>query len=151
MRLLVTGGAGFIGSNFVHHVVGHTDHDVTVLDKLTYAGNRASLDGLPESRVRFVQGDIADAELVDSLVAESDAVAATISTISTISAPSTAGGQDAPGGQHGRDGAQADQELTAGRCRNGHGDCSSGSTPEPSNEKPSKEFPDVSPMSPNTC
>jgi len=74
MRLLVTGGAGFIGSNFVHHVVGSTDHHVTVLDKLTYAGNRASLDGLPENRVRFVQGDIADPELVDSLVAEADAV-----------------------------------------------------------------------------
>ena len=59
MRLLVTGGAGFIGSNFVHHVVEHTDHHVTVLDKLTYAGNRASLDGLPESRVRFVQGEAA--------------------------------------------------------------------------------------------
>ena len=44
-KLLVTGGAGFIGSNFVHHVIEHTDHHVTVLDKLTYAGNRASLDG----------------------------------------------------------------------------------------------------------
>ena len=74
MRLLVTGGAGFIGSNFVHHVIEHTDHDVMVLDKLTYAGNRASLDGLPEERVRFVQGDIADAAVVDGLVAESDAV-----------------------------------------------------------------------------
>ncbi|GAA5148552.1 dTDP-glucose 4,6-dehydratase [Microbacterium pseudoresistens] len=73
-RLLVTGGAGFIGSNFVHHVVAHTDHHVTVLDKLTYAGNRASLDGLPEDRVRFVQGDIADAELVDTLFADVDAV-----------------------------------------------------------------------------
>ena len=47
-RLLVTGGAGFIGSNFVHHVIEHTDHHVTVLDKLTYAGNRASLSGLPD-------------------------------------------------------------------------------------------------------
>ncbi|MEJ6554691.1 dTDP-glucose 4,6-dehydratase [Microbacterium esteraromaticum] len=74
MRLLVTGGAGFIGSNFVHHVIEHTDHDVTVLDKLTYAGNRASLDGLPEERVRFVQGDIADPGVVDALVAEADAV-----------------------------------------------------------------------------
>ena len=74
MRLLVTGGAGFIGSNFVHHVVAHTDHHVTVLDKLTYAGNRASLAGLPDDRVAFVHGDIADAELVDGLIAGADAV-----------------------------------------------------------------------------
>ncbi|UGS28081.1 dTDP-glucose 4,6-dehydratase [Microbacterium resistens] len=73
-HLLVTGGAGFIGSNFVHHVIGHTDHTVTVLDKLTYAGNRASLAGLPEDRVRFVEGDIADAALVDRLFGEVDAV-----------------------------------------------------------------------------
>ncbi|MDT0115771.1 dTDP-glucose 4,6-dehydratase [Microbacterium sp. PRF11] len=73
-RLLVTGGAGFIGSNFVHHVVAHTDHTVTVLDKLTYAGNRASLEGLPADRVRLVVGDIADAAIVDPLVAEADAV-----------------------------------------------------------------------------
>jgi dTDP-glucose 4,6-dehydratase len=73
-RLLVTGGAGFIGSNFVHHVVTHTDHTVTVLDKLTYAGNRASLEGLPADRVRLVVGDIADAAIVDPLVAEADAV-----------------------------------------------------------------------------
>ena len=73
-RLLVTGGAGFIGSNFVHHVVEHTDHHVTVLDKLTYAGNLASLAGLPEDRVTFVQGDIADAALVDELFARADAV-----------------------------------------------------------------------------
>lgn len=74
MRLLVTGGAGFIGSNFVHHVIEHTDHHVTVLDKLTYAGNRASLAGLPSDRVAFVQGDIIDAPLVDELVAAADAV-----------------------------------------------------------------------------
>lgn len=73
-RLLVTGGAGFIGSNFVHHVIAHTDHTVTVLDKLTYAGNRASLEGLPADRVRLVVGDIADATVVDPLVAEADAV-----------------------------------------------------------------------------
>jgi dTDP-glucose 4,6-dehydratase len=73
-RLLVTGGAGFIGSNFVHHVVEHTDAHVTVLDKLTYAGNTASLDGLPADRVQLVQGDIADAELVDRLFADADAV-----------------------------------------------------------------------------
>ncbi|WP_353114330.1 dTDP-glucose 4,6-dehydratase [Microbacterium sp.] len=74
MRLLVTGGAGFTGSNFVRHVVEHTDHDVTVLDKLTYAGNTASLAGLPTGRVRFVQGDIADAEVVGRLTGDADAI-----------------------------------------------------------------------------
>ncbi|WP_022878070.1 dTDP-glucose 4,6-dehydratase [Microbacterium sp. B19] len=73
-RILVTGGAGFIGSNFVHHLVEHTDHTITVLDKLTYAGNRASLDGLPADRVTLVEGDIADAEIVDDLFADADAV-----------------------------------------------------------------------------
>jgi dTDP-glucose 4,6-dehydratase len=74
MKILVTGGAGFIGSNFVHYLIDNTDHDVTVLDKLTYAGNLASLKGLPESRFTFVKGDIADAELVDGLFADHDAV-----------------------------------------------------------------------------
>ncbi|WP_404435879.1 dTDP-glucose 4,6-dehydratase [Microbacterium aerolatum] len=74
MRLLVTGGAGFIGSNFVHHVVANTDDHVTVLDALTYAGNRASLAGLPSERVEFVHGDITDAALVSGLFAEADAV-----------------------------------------------------------------------------
>ena len=73
-RLLVTGGAGFIGSNFVHHVIENTDHTVTVLDKLTYAGNRASLGGLPEDRVEFVVGDVADAPLVNDLFSRHDAV-----------------------------------------------------------------------------
>jgi dTDP-glucose 4,6-dehydratase len=73
-NILVTGGAGFIGSNFVHYAVANTEHSVTVLDALTYAGNRASLAGLPEDRVRFVHGDITDAELVDQLTAEADAV-----------------------------------------------------------------------------
>ena len=71
-RLLVTGGAGFIGSNFVRHIIAHTEFDVVVLDKLTYAGNLASLDGLPGDRLRFVRGDIADAALVDELTAELD-------------------------------------------------------------------------------
>lgn len=74
MHLLVTGGAGFIGSNFVHHVVRETGHDVVVLDKLTYAGNRENLAGLPEDRVTLEVGDICDTALVDRLVAESDAV-----------------------------------------------------------------------------
>lgn len=73
-RLLVTGGAGFIGSNFAHYVVAHTDHHVTVLDKLTYAGNRESLAGLPDDRLSFVLGDIADVALVDGLVGSVDAV-----------------------------------------------------------------------------
>ena len=73
-KLLVTGGAGFIGSNFVHFVLENTDHQVIVLDKLTYAGNVESLRGLPEDRFRLVQGDICDAGVVDRLVAESDVV-----------------------------------------------------------------------------
>ncbi|HET9871390.1 MAG TPA: dTDP-glucose 4,6-dehydratase [Propionibacteriaceae bacterium] len=65
---LVTGGAGFIGSNFVRHLVAHTDATITVLDKLTYAGHRESLDGL--SRVSFVQGDICDADLLNRLAVD---------------------------------------------------------------------------------
>src|SRR5690349_15747669 len=71
MRLLVTGGAGFIGANFVHSAVG--EHSVTVLDALTYAGSRESLIPV-EDDIRLIQGDIADAELVSKLVAEADAV-----------------------------------------------------------------------------
>ncbi len=73
-RLLVTGGAGFIGANFVSHVVAHTSAEVTVLDKLTYAASPESLSALPEDRVRLVVGDVADEKTVEPLVAESDAV-----------------------------------------------------------------------------
>lgn len=73
-KLLVTGGAGFIGSNFVHYVLDNTDDTVTVLDKLTYAGDRASLHGLPEDRFRLVEGDICDADLVGELFEDHDAV-----------------------------------------------------------------------------
>lgn len=71
---MVTGGAGFIGSNFVRQVLGSTDHAVTVLDALTYAGNRGSLEGLPADRLTFVQGDVADAGLVDDVVSAADVV-----------------------------------------------------------------------------
>ncbi len=72
MRLLVTGGAGFIGSNFTKHVLATSDDQVTILDALTYAGNRANLDADP--RLRFVHGDICDRELVASVMPEHDAV-----------------------------------------------------------------------------
>jgi dTDP-glucose 4,6-dehydratase len=65
MRLLVTGGAGFIGSNFVHYwLERYPDDRVVVYDLLTYAGNRASLAGV-EDRIVFVQGDVCDAELAE--------------------------------------------------------------------------------------
>jgi len=68
--LLVTGGAGFIGSNFVHHVLETTDCSVINLDFLTYAGNPESLAGLDPARHRLVQGDICDRELVGRVMAE---------------------------------------------------------------------------------
>ena len=75
MKLLVTGGAGFIGSNFVHYVYRERpDWQITVLDALTYAGNRANLDGLDESRFKLVVGNICDEKVVDTAVADCDAV-----------------------------------------------------------------------------
>jgi dTDP-glucose 4,6-dehydratase len=74
MRLLVTGGAGFIGANFVRTAVREYPADsVTVLDALTYAGSRESLRGV-EDDIRLVVGDITDADLVTTLVSECDAV-----------------------------------------------------------------------------
>ena len=74
MRLLVTGGAGFIGANFVHQVVTERPGvAVTVLDALTYAGSREALGAL-QGGIRVVEGNLIDEALVDSLVAESDAV-----------------------------------------------------------------------------
>ncbi|OIV37325.1 dTDP-glucose 4,6-dehydratase [Mangrovactinospora gilvigrisea] len=76
-KVLVTGGAGFIGSQFVRRVLSDPEatESITVLDALTYAGNPANLDPVRDSaRFRFVQGDITDPELVDRLVAEHDAV-----------------------------------------------------------------------------
>jgi dTDP-glucose 4,6-dehydratase len=75
-RLLVTGGAGFIGSNFVRRMLQrNSDVQIVVLDKLTYAGNLANLaDVAADPRYRFVKGDIGDADLVDMLAAEVDAI-----------------------------------------------------------------------------
>ncbi|WP_428379065.1 dTDP-glucose 4,6-dehydratase [Olsenella sp. Marseille-QA0557] len=74
-NIIVTGGCGFIGSNFVHYVVNHfPDVHVTVLDKLTYAGNPENIVGLPNDRVELVVGDICDKELLDSLVPGHDAI-----------------------------------------------------------------------------
>lgn len=73
-RILVTGGAGFIGSNFVHHLVAHTDAHITVLDKMTYAASPAAIEAAPADRVSLVVGDVADASVVEPLVAEHDAV-----------------------------------------------------------------------------
>lgn len=75
MNIIVTGGAGFIGSNFVHHVYRERpDWNITVLDVLTYAGNEANLEDLDPARVTLVKGDITDAPLVDGLVEKHDAV-----------------------------------------------------------------------------
>lgn len=74
-NIIVTGGCGFIGSNFVHYVVDHhPDVHITVLDALTYAGNINNIKGLPEDRVDFVHGNVCDAALLDRIVPGHDAI-----------------------------------------------------------------------------
>lgn len=74
-KILVTGGAGFIGSNFVHWVVDrHPETHITVLDALTYAGKRENLSGISADRLCFVHGDICDESLLDELVPDVDAI-----------------------------------------------------------------------------
>lgn len=69
MRILVTGGAGFIGSALIRHLITHTEHDVLNLDKLTYAGNLESLQPIASNtRYEFVQADIADQPLVSAVL-----------------------------------------------------------------------------------
>jgi dTDP-glucose 4,6-dehydratase len=71
MKLLVTGGAGFIGANFIHFINGkHPEWQVINLDKLTYAGNLKNLEGIAIERYRFVKGDIACTEIVNELAGE---------------------------------------------------------------------------------
>ena len=75
MRLFVTGAAGFIGSNYVRWLLTNSDHDVTVFDKLTYAGNLDNIrDVLDDRRCRFVHGDICDQEAVLGTLDGHDAV-----------------------------------------------------------------------------
>ena len=70
-KCLVTGGCGFIGSNYIRYVLEKEDHlHIVNLDKLTYAGNRHNLDGIPETFHSFIEGDICDAELVKTLFNE---------------------------------------------------------------------------------
>lgn len=72
--MLITGGAGFIGSNFAHYTVeNHPDYRVTVIDKLTYAGNKDNLKTISD-KIKFVRGDICDAKLMDDLMAKNDIV-----------------------------------------------------------------------------
>lgn len=75
MKIVVTGGAGFIGSNFVHYIYRERpDWQVVVYDSLTYAGNRANISSLEGDRVSFVQADICDEEAITKAVAECDIV-----------------------------------------------------------------------------
>ena len=76
MRILITGGAGFIGSNFVHYVLEeHEGDEVITLDALTYAGSKDNLDGvLDNPRHEFVEGDIRDRDLVTKFVSDVDAI-----------------------------------------------------------------------------
>lgn len=75
MNLLVTGGAGFIGSNFVHYVYRERpDWHITVYDKLTYAGNKSNLDGLDPERVSLTIADICDEQAINDAVSQVDAV-----------------------------------------------------------------------------
>src|ERR1051325_3126036 len=76
MHLLITGGAGFIGSNFIHYWLDkHPEDSIINLDKLTYAGNLENLAGVEENpRYRFVKGDVADATLLAELVPGVDTI-----------------------------------------------------------------------------
>lgn len=73
-KLLITGGAGFIGSNFVHYTLANRpEYEITVIDKLTYAGNPTNLSSVLD-KIEFVTGDISDASLMDKLISQTDVI-----------------------------------------------------------------------------
>ena len=71
--MLITGGAGFIGCNFVHEMIGKYDHDLVIFDKLTYAANPEYLDDVKD-KIEFVKGDIGDSEAVNKVMKDCDMV-----------------------------------------------------------------------------
>lgn len=74
MKMIVTGGAGFIGANFVHYTAkNRPEYELTVVDKLTYAGNKTNLVDVAD-KITFIEGDICDAELMDKLIADTDII-----------------------------------------------------------------------------
>jgi len=73
MKMLITGGAGFIGCNFVHEMIGKYDHDLVIFDKLTYAANPEYLDDVKD-KIEFVKGDIGDSEAVNNVMKDCDMV-----------------------------------------------------------------------------
>lgn len=74
MKLLITGGAGFIGSNFVHYTLkNRPEYEITVIDKLTYAGNLGNLSSIKD-RITFIEGDICNTKLIDQLVSNTDII-----------------------------------------------------------------------------
>lgn len=74
MKMLITGGAGFIGGNFVHYTLrNRPEYEITVIDKLTYAGSTKTLESVLDD-ITFIEGDICDTELIDSLVSENDVI-----------------------------------------------------------------------------
>ena len=74
MKLFVTGAAGFIGSNYVWHVLDGSDDTIVIFDALTYAGNMASIEDVLGDRVSFVEGDITDRDAVRAVMAGCDQV-----------------------------------------------------------------------------
>ena len=73
MKMLITGGAGFIGCNFVHEMMAKHDHELVIFDKLTYAANPEYLDDVKD-RIEFVKGDIGDSDAVNKVMKDCDMV-----------------------------------------------------------------------------